>query len=168
MRIYNLSKSARDDLLLKLGQVDNLKPRDLKIAESDSKGDTPVIFDREQKLYLGRKKLGSGEEITFPLLKDEKLLPTLPVITVDSGAVKFVCNGANIMRPGITKTEGDFTKGAMVVVKEQKYGKAIAVGRAMLSKADLEASTKGPVIENLHYAGDQFWEWLKEIDATSG
>jgi predicted RNA-binding protein (TIGR00451 family) len=167
LRIYNLSKTARDDLLLKLGQVDNLKPRDLKIAEGDSKGDFPVIFDKEQNLYLGRKKLGSGEEITFPLLRDEKILPTLPIITVDSGAVKFVCNGANIMRPGITRTEGDFDKGTFVVVKEQKYGKAIAVGRTIISKSELEALTKGQVVENLHYAGDQFWESLKEIDSTS-
>lgn len=168
MHIYNLSKSARDDLLLKIGQVDNLKPKDLKIAESDSKGDGPVIFDSEQKLYLGRKKLGSGEEIIFPLLRDEKLLLHLPVVTVDSGAVKFVCNGANIMRPGITKAEGDFNKGDLIVVKEQRYGKAIAVGRAMIPKADLDASSKGSVVENLHYAGDQFWESLKEIDAIGG
>ncbi|MHB1867897.1 MAG: PUA domain-containing protein, partial [Nitrososphaerales archaeon] len=85
------------------------------------------------------------------------------VITVDSGAIKFVCNGANIMRPGIVKIEGDFQAQDIVVIKEQKYGKPIAVGRVTLSKPEMESATKGAVITNLHYVGDKFWDMLKEL-----
>ena len=134
MRIFNLSKSARDELLDNLKKIPNVAPirsKDLKIAEGDDPS-FAVIFDENDKIYLGSKKKNKDEkgspEIYFPLLKDAWILPSRPSITVDSGAVKFVVNGANIMRPGITKIEGDFASGDIVVVKEEKYGKAIAVG----------------------------------------
>jgi len=165
LRIYNLSKSARDEIVHKITGFTSAKPKDLKIAEPESDGDSSIIFDREERLYVGQRRLPSGEELIFPLLKDERILPKLPVVTVDSGAVKFVCNGANIMRPGITKLEGDdFAKGGLLVVREQKYGKAIAVGRALLSRKELESASKGPVVENVHYVGDRLWDSLKEID----
>jgi predicted RNA-binding protein (TIGR00451 family) len=170
MRIYNLSKSSRDALaenISKLPGAPVLKSKDMKIAE----GDDPlyeVIFDSEARIYLGFKKKKNKEEVTkdseiFPLLKDEWLLPSRPVVTVDSGAVKFVVGGANVMRPGITKTDGQFGAGDILVVKEEKFGKAIAVGRATLGRAELEEAKKGAVVQNLHYAGDKYWEMLKEI-----
>jgi len=144
-----------------------MKSKDLKIAE----GTDPlyqIIFDDKEKIYLGFRKKKSKEEIEeqseiFPLLADAWLLPSRPTVVVDSGAVKFVVGGANIMRPGITKTEGEFSVGDIVVVKEQKFGKAIAVGRSNLSRQQLEEAQKGAVVQNLHYAGDKFWEMLKEI-----
>jgi PUA domain protein len=39
------------------------------------------------------------------------------------GAVKFVCNGAKIMRPGITKFD-TFKKDDIVIVKDQAMGRA--------------------------------------------
>jgi predicted RNA-binding protein (TIGR00451 family) len=170
MRIYNLSKSSRDSLsenLSKLPGVPQVKSKDLKIAEGDDPA-YEIIFDSEEKIYLGFKKKKPKEEIDdqsniFPLLKDEWLLPSRPVIVVDAGAIRFVVGGANIMRPGITKVEGSFNPKDVVVVKEEKFGKAIAVGRANLSNVELSEAKKGAVVENLHYAGDKFWEMLKEV-----
>ncbi len=162
MKVYNLSKSARDELIENLSKVSQgltVKYRDLKIAESDDPNYS-VIFDEHEKLYLGKRK---DPPTCFPLLKDETWLPGRPTITVDTGAIKFVCNGANVMRPGIVKIEGDFQPQDIVVIKEQKYGKAIAVGLAMLPKKEMEIATKGPVVTNIHYVGDKFWEMLKEI-----
>lgn len=99
----------------------------------------------------------------MPLLKDEQVLPLLPVVRVDSGAVKFVCNGATIMRPGITTILGAFDRSALVVIREEKYDKAIAVGRALVEKNEMEGMSKGQAIENLHYVGDKYWEALKEL-----
>lgn len=169
MRIYNLSKSARDEVLEKLASITNpvsLKSKDLKIAESDGNVNPPVaiIFNKEEGLYLGKRPVKGDSEGFFPLLKDQKILPSRPVITVDSGAVKFLCNGANVMRPGIVKIEGDFGKSELVLVKEQKYGKAIVVGTTVMPRKELESASKGPVIENLHYVGDRFWDALKEIE----
>jgi len=169
MRTYNMSKSSRDELSESLSKFPNVQPiksKDLKIAEGDDPS-ISIIFDENEKIYLGSKKKKKDEkdsqQIFFPLLKDTWILPSRPVVTVDSGAVKFVVSGANIMRPGITKIEGDFNAGDLVVVKEEKYGKAISVGLAKAPKLEVEASKKGVVIENLHYAGDKYWEMLKEI-----
>jgi PUA domain protein len=164
-----MSKTSRDELLESLKKLPNVAPiksKDLKIAEGDDPS-IAIVFDENDKIFLGMKRKHkdekSGSEVYFPLLKDEWILPSRPAITVDSGAVKFVVNGANIMRPGITKIEGEFGPGDIVVVREEKYGKAIAVGEAAVSKQEMEQTKKGAVINNLHYAGDKYWEMLKGI-----
>ena len=162
LRVYNLSKTARDEIIESLTKItgsQSIKSHELKIAESDDPNYT-IVFDEQEKIYLGKKKESPSY---FPLLKDESLLAGRPTITVDSGAIKFVCNGANIMRPGIVKIEGDFQAQDLVVVKEQKYGKSIAVGRVLLSRPELESASKGSVVTNLHYVGDKFWDMLKEL-----
>lgn len=163
LRIYHLSKSARDDLAQNISKISHgfqFRSKDLKVVESDDPG-LLLVFDESQRIFLGKK----GKSDYFPLLKDESILPTLPSVTVDSGAVKFVCNGANIMRPGITGIEGDFNANDLIVVREQKYAKMIAVGAANMTKAEMESTLKGPVITNLHFVGDKFWEMMKEIHA---
>ncbi|MDA4129955.1 MAG: RNA-binding protein [Thaumarchaeota archaeon] len=164
-----MSKSARDDLLENLKKLSNVAPiksKDLKIAEGDDPS-ISIIFDEKDKIFLGSKKKNKDEKgsemVYFPLLKDEWILPSRPTVTVDSGAVKFVVNGANIMRPGITKFEGEFHPGDIVVVREEKYGKAIAVGEVTISRLEMEQTKKGAIVNNLHYAGDKFWEMLKGI-----
>lgn len=162
LRTYTLSKTARDEILGKLTEWSVTKPlksRELKIAEDEATS-LAIVFDENEQLYLGRK----GENEYFPLLKDQFILPQLPPITVDSGAVKFVCNGANIMRPGVTKIEGVFSKSSLVLVKEEKYGKAISVGKSLVSSEEMEVTKKGPVIENLHHVGDKYWYMLKQIN----
>jgi PUA domain protein len=90
------------------------------------------------------------------------ILQQFPSVTVDMGAVKFVCNGAKVMRPGITKFDV-FSKGAVVIVKDQVHGKVLAAGIALEDSASAEAMEKGYVIETLHYISDQMWEAFKQI-----
>ena len=80
------------------------------------------------------------------------------------GAVKFVGNGAKIMRPGITKFDS-FKKDDIVIVKDQTYGKSLAVGIALDDSEIATSKSKGYVIDNLHYISDKFWEVHKEIAA---
>ena len=160
MRIYNLSKTARDEIFLKLSSFGNVlipKSKDLKVVEVDGQS-LEIIFDHDLRLYVGRKG-----ELIFPLLKDEIFLPKLPTATVDSGAVKFICNGANVMRPVIVAFDGEFQKSDFVCVKEAKFGKAIAIGRAFGTREELEQLKRGPTIENVHYVGDRLWNALKEL-----
>ena len=37
----------------------------------------------------------------LPFLSETETLEKFPSVTVDMGAVKFMCKGANLMRPGI-------------------------------------------------------------------
>ena len=101
-------------------------------------------------------------EVILPFLDDSQILEKFPYVTVDMGAVKFVCKGANIMRPGITKFS-DFESGEIVCVVEESQNKFLAVGKAEMSSKELEDTKKGEVIKNMHYISDIFWESKKEI-----
>jgi len=102
-----------------------------------------------------------GDDI-LPFLDDSPILEKFPYVTVDMGAIKFVCKGANIMRPGITKFS-DFESGEIVCVVEESQNKFLAVGKAEMSSKELEDTKNGEVIKNMHYISDIFWESKKEI-----
>ena len=166
MRVYNLSKKAAEDFLkiawsLKPDATESSasslpKAKDLKIAELDDPS-LAIIFEKTLKLYFGRR----NETIYFPLILDEQVTPYLPSATVDMGAVKFVVNGANIMRPGIVSFSGQFKKGALLVIREASHSKAIAIGRATEDFDILHSMPQGQALENLHYVGDKLWEAQK-------
>ena len=102
-----------------------------------------------------------GENI-LPFLDDIPILEKFPYVTVDMGAVKFVCKGANVMRPGIIKFS-DFESGEIVCVIEESQNKFLAVGKAEMSSKEAQDASKGEVIKNMHYISDDFWEIKKEI-----
>ena len=102
-----------------------------------------------------------GEDI-LPFLGNAQILEKFPYVIVDMGAIKFVCKGANVMRPGITKFS-DFEKGEIVCVIEESQHKFLAVGRAEIPSSKLAETNKGEVIKNMHYVSDVFWESEKEI-----
>ncbi|MHC1601313.1 MAG: DUF1947 domain-containing protein [Candidatus Nezhaarchaeales archaeon] len=87
----------------------------------------------------------------------------LPRVVVDMGAVKHIANGADVMAPGIVRIEDDFAKDDLVVVVDERHGKPLCIGMALLSKAEIEAVSRGKVIKNLHYVGDKIWNKLKEL-----
>jgi malignant T-cell-amplified sequence len=97
-----------------------------------------------------------------PFLGNPEKLQCLPSVTIDMGAIKFVCNGAKVMRPGILHFD-PFKKGDIVVVKDQTHGKALAVGLALEGSEEAKAMSKGYIIDNLHYISDKMWEAYKEI-----
>lgn len=86
-----------------------------------------------------------------------KYTSLLPKVVVDKGAIKFVVNGADIMRPGITSSDS-FQKGDFIVIVDENYSKPLAVGKSLLSSEDLLASSSGKVISNLHFIGDDIWK----------
>lgn len=107
------------------------------------------------------------QKIILPFLGLPRILEYFPAVYVDMGAVKFVCNGAKVMRPGITKFD-HFTKGDIVIVKDQIHAKPLSVGIAMEDSDAAITKTKGYVIDNLHYVSDKFWEAYKEITGSKG
>jgi len=107
-----------------------------------------------------------GVQITDQILPfvgaSAEILSQFPSVTVDMGAFKFVCNGAKVMRPGITKFDS-FKKGGIVLVKDQVHGKVLASGLALEDSETAKSMEKGYVIENLHYISDEMWEGFKQI-----
>ncbi len=154
-----LSKSETGELLYKMGSA---WPQDAVPKVKSIK-----VYEVEE----GRRLLVADETVAVqvqnnivPFLGGNKpeLLQRFPSVTVDMGAVKFVCNGAKVMRPGITGFD-TFKKGDIIVVKDQTHGKALAAGVALEDSEVAKAMTKGYVVDNLHYISDKMWEAYKEI-----
>ena len=101
-------------------------------------------------------------EFILPFLGNSDVLDKFPSITVDSGSIKFICNGAKILRPGIVKFDR-FAKNDVVAVKDERFAKYLSVGLALDDSNMAEKLQKGYVVDNLHYVGDKFWNAYKEI-----
>jgi PUA-domain protein len=153
-----LSKSESSELVDKLKAV---WPQDLVPKVKSIK-----VYEVEE----GRRLLVADETVAVqvndnivPFLGGKaEVLARFPSVTVDMGAIKFVCNGAKVMRPGITSFD-TFKKGDIVVVKDQTHGKVLAVGVALEESEAAKAMAKGYVVDNLHYISDKMWQAYKEI-----
>ncbi len=108
----------------------------------------PCFFYHEQKL--------------FPTLTTLQKHLLLKKITVDMGAVRFVVNGADIMRPGIVDIEEGIFKNEAVMVIDEKNKKPIAVGYTLFTGEEIRAQTTGKVIKTLHYVGDEIWKAVQK------
>ncbi|RLG46560.1 MAG: hypothetical protein DRN92_05005 [Thermoproteota archaeon] len=95
----------------------------------------------------------------------EQISLRLPKVIVDLGAVPHIANGADIMGPGIVKVEGEVKEGNLVLVADEKYGRIIAIGRALRDKEELK--NRGKSVKNIHYAGDVFWKIVMELRSRS-
>lgn len=120
------------------------------------------ITDDEQMITSENLKILKKDGDFLPFLSEIETLEKFPNVMVDMGAVKFMCNGANVMRPGI-KSYSDFEEGQIVCVIEESQHKFLAVGKALVSSAEMETMQKGEVVKNLHYISDKFWEVGKTI-----
>jgi PUA domain protein len=84
--------------------------------------------------------------------------PSEGVVTVDSGAISFVSDGADVMRPGITEADEGIAAGDLVVIVEESHRKALAIGRALEDGDDLVGDS-GKVVESIHHVGDDLYEF---------
>jgi PUA-domain protein len=86
----------------------------------------------------------------------------IPQVSVDMGAVKFVVNGADIMRPGVTHVNDEVRKDGIVAVVDEQHGKPLAVGISIYSATDLRAATSGKVVKSIHHVNDELWDFSKQ------
>jgi len=87
----------------------------------------------------------------------------LKKIVVDKGAIRFVTNGADVMRPGITKIDPSIKMGNIVVIVDENHDRALAIGRAMFDAKQMEDKKSGKVVKNLHTIQDDVWKFEKEF-----
>ena len=132
------------------------KIKNLKVHEISS--DAKIIVGN------GIKILKINDEYV-PFLSESQMLEKFPYVMVDMGAVKFVCKGANVMRPGIKK-HSEFQKDSVVCIIEESHHKFLAVGKTLVSSDEIENMEKGEVIKNLHYVSDKFWEIGKTLSSS--
>jgi PUA domain protein len=149
-----ISKSDTADVLKEIAQqwkIEIPKIKNLKIYELENSA-AIIAGDGLVALKIGQSYL--------PFLSDTETLKKFPSVTVDMGAVRFMCNGANVMRPGI-RNFSEFEKGGLICIIEESQKKFLAVGRALVSSKEMSTMSKGVVVENLHYISDTYWEIKK-------
>jgi len=131
----------------------------------DSKANIEAIeTDKREVLLVNRKPLLFREgEAVYPTLMFQELLSKLPKVVVDMGAIRHVCNGADIMAPGIVRFEGEFSKGSLILVVDVKHGKQLALGEAQYDAEAAKSIKKGVVVKNIHYVSDDIWNAIKTL-----
>ncbi len=156
MKSNLISKSETSALLKKISQEWNMEfPKMKNVRVHQILNDAQIITGDGLKIL-------KIEEDYLPFLSETKILEKFPNVEVDMGAVKFMCKGANLMRPGIKKFT-EFEKDKLVCIVEETHHKFLAVGKSVVSSVELENMEKGEVIQNLHYISDKFWETGKTI-----
>ena len=156
MKSNLISKSETAKLLEKISKRWNIsfpKIKNLRVHQ---------ISEQAQIITGNEMKILNIDDEYMPFLSETELLKKFPYVMVDMGAVKFMCNGANVMRPGIKK-HSDFEKDNTVCIIEESQNKFLAVGKALVSSQDIENMEKGEIIKNIHYISDKYWEIGKTI-----
>ncbi|MCK5282906.1 MAG: DUF1947 domain-containing protein [Nanoarchaeota archaeon] len=125
-----------------------------------SKGDIVEFIETDYNV------LKSNNEVLFFYLEND-IYPSLKFvlkhpdclkkIVVDMGAVKFVVNGADIMRPGVVDIDNDIKENEVILVVDIDNKKPLAIGNALMNSGDMRNMDSGKVIKNIHYVGDKIW-----------
>lgn len=152
------SKKARK-LILEISRSMNV---DLINLFDNVKIDVGTISsDLEIYMFDGKPRLIKKEEEIFPNMQSDELLILFPSIIVDMGAVPHICNGADVMAPGVVECD-EFDKGSLIVIRDQNHYKAIALGKALYTSKEIMSKKNGKIALNIHYVGDYIWKTLKE------
>lgn len=140
--------------------------------------DLEKCFDKTVRMEIietdfGEVYLINGEPALFrsggnihPTLLFKEIFNLAPKVVVNMGAVHHICNGADVMAPGIICFKGRFSRGDLVFVADEKYGKIIAVGEINYDSDEVAKVKHGVVVKNLHFVGDKIWKILKELSGA--
>ncbi len=110
-----------------------------------------ILSDREPVVFTTRGGM-------FPTLKGFLRIDIdNSYLTVDSGAVPYLINGADVMAPGIVQWDHELSQGELCVVTEERHNKPICVAEMLVDSIDIDPEEKGKVAENIHHVGDQLW-----------
>ena len=157
----------------------SLKSKDAKLILNEAserlKVNVDALFGSKARVEVvevdfGEIYLVHGKPLLFKM--GERVLPTLlfqdfaaraPKVVVDMGAVPYVCQGADIMAPGIVRVEGEFGKGDLVLVVDEKHGKSLALGESLYDSETARSMKQGAVVKNFHFVSDKIWNFAKTL-----
>jgi PUA-domain protein len=152
---HSIRKSQAQDLLSRLfDQIGN----SAKFFHADM---IEVLeTNADVSLFLVNKKpllMDTGDWV-FPTLKGTIQFP-FPErrVVVDAGAIPYVVNGADVMRPGIVSVSDDVKIQAPVQIVDERHGKPLAIGIALLDAPDMRARISGKMCKNFHHVSDEIW-----------
>jgi malignant T-cell-amplified sequence len=138
----------------------------VEVLEPDEESKFVIVDGKYAFIDNGAKDEAGAEgeaKKYLPFIGSSQVADLFPSVTIDDGALKYIIKGADVMRPGITKYDAWGEAGKLVVVREGKKGRAIAVGRATVPSSEMADLKKGNCVKNLHHLGDRFWNAYKKI-----
>ena len=107
------------------------------------------------------------ENNVYPTLFFEQVVARAPRVVVDMGAIPYVCNGADVMAPGIVRVEGEFSKNDLVLVVDEKHGKPLAIGEILYDTENVRNAKHGAVVRTVHFVSDKIWNFAKALQSSS-
>jgi len=154
-------KALKEDLLKIYDQafLFNIFPKKCKI-ELILTETSDILYAINDELTLWKSADGYIPILTQ--LLDKKI--SLKTVVVDMGAIRFVTNRADIMRPGITKIDPTIKKGDIIQIVDETHKRALAVGKALYDASEMQNIATGKVIKNLHtIKKDPVWKFAKQF-----
>jgi PUA-domain protein len=160
-RRYSLKTKEAKQILEQISEKLHLNLEDIIGAKANV--ETVETDFGEVLLIEGKPMLFKiGGEVS-PTLLAKEILAKVPKVVVDMGAIPHVCNGADIMAPGIVRYEGEFQKDDFVLIIDVKHSKPLAIGKALYNAETAKSTKKGVVIKNIHYVSDAVWNFIKTL-----
>jgi len=136
-----------------LDDSSRLRRASLEMAISDEGVDLIFVDGRPLMMIV-------EDQPFFTVLGAIELMPKKRLVVVDTGAVRFVVNGADIMKPGIVSADPEIAIGDLVVIAEERHQKPLAIGRALVAGTDMKGY--GKAVKSLHHVGDAILNGLEE------
>jgi PUA domain protein len=128
-----------------------------KIQLEEAETQTAKIF------FINNKPLMAiFNSALVPTLFSNEILDALPRIVVNMGAVPHLCNGADLMAPGVVRIEKAYNKDNYVVVVDERHNKPLAIIIALEDSQTARNMTHGKIARNIHYVGDALWNQFKK------
>ncbi len=124
-----------------------------------------VITQENDELLIinGKPLLARTDDTLFPTLIFNDFFPFLPKIVVDMGAIPYVCNGADVMAPGVVKILGEFDDKELLLIIDERYKRALAMGVSLYDSQSLKTIKREKIVKNIHYIGDRLWNTIKSF-----
>lgn len=146
----SLVENLRESLGVEVAKADE----PIEIAEAENHR-IILVKDRSIGLFVNDRPFLTVRGLL--LHKPERLH-----VTVDMGAVKFVCNGADIMSPGIIDADRTIKAGDLVWVRDEKNRQPLAIGEALITGEEMAVAESGKAVRSIHHVGDAIWKLDEE------
>lgn len=145
-------------------KINYLSKKEIKQYSKEIMERTGIYFEPERELELENAIVFVGDGFMiydkknnafYPFLAD-KISGQLPQLEVDGGAAEHIKQGANAMRPGITRIDSRLKNGWPALITHS--GENLAVAISMMDYAEAVSAQKGVVAKNVHRQGDLVWD----------
>ena len=158
---HSLREKEARQLLFDFSQKLSLEPKKFfgvkpRVEEAETQGIEVIIVDE-------KPLLAKFHDLLLPTLVFDAVLALFPKIVVNMGAVPYVCNGADVMAPGVVRIDGNFQKDDFLLIVDERHGKSLGIGVALFDSQTMKGLKRGKIAKNLHYVGDKLWNFIKRL-----